>query len=531
MVFPLIAAGPVVGGIVSAASNVFGGAVSGNADEEGNVGSDHQSVTTGGVPSTFASGAIPPPSIKTATKVKANASMSSEELLSIAVDYLGTINENLKAQAKFDSDAERIKSSSDRESVIENSGNGFLDAMKKKSKADSAPAGLGKTLLMFGGLLALVKALTLSPEDLTKIQNVYNWYKDKYQFFKNLWDKINVTLTPEELSQNKTNIATGAAAGMVTGGIGGAITGAAGAVADNATRMWSKDEETPAPDATKATEKNAAAEVPNSAYDVVFGNGQFGSPENLYNKKLSEMTVDEVLRFQSIMGQNSKKNGKDRKVHTPVGAFQFTKETIEEIGEKVLGDDWRSQKFDKTTQDKLGKYYWDLRRGGNIKKTWESMDNKDYSKTEFEDIKSTIISKEVGAYVGMTPVDESAGLSESTSTPTESAGGSAIDFLKKLPEMLKGITQTDGKYAPMTTPAPSYDKYQSLYDKNIEMENNMITGLKVKNDAKTESMKNMSIPDTLRSINGGSLDVINPNYNLSENNIVSDYLKSFGYSR
>lgn len=85
---------------------------------------------------------------------------------------------------------------------------------------------------------------------------------------------------------------------------------------------------------------------------------------------------------------------------------------------------------------------------------------------------------------------------------------------------LKGLAETDTVFRPL----------DSEFNK---MKSNMIDIKQINHDNKKEMMpksqdiKAMSASERLQAVNSGSLDVINPNYKMNEDSIISHYLKSF----
>lgn len=146
-------------------------------------------------------------------------------------------------------------------------------------------------------------------------------------------------------------------------------------------------------------------EVPRSAYEVVYANGDYGSPEGILKKSLSQMTIQEVMDFQrTVLAPNTKANSPDGLIHTPVGAYQFTHETLGELVKQ--GHAKTTDLFNAETQDRLAEVYWNQLRGGDMSKTWAyTFGSKpgQFANTSFSEVKSAIIGQEVGAYANMQP--------------------------------------------------------------------------------------------------------------------------------
>lgn len=182
--------------------------------------------------------------------------------------------------------------------------------------------------------------------------------------------------------------------------------------------------------------------TPQEAYDIVYGNGLFGDPERDKGKKLTQMTVAEVLDFQrTVLAPNTKGNyagGNDGLKHTPVGAYQFTEETI--VGLMKSGVGKPQDLFSQEMQDKMAEALWNQRRGGDLSKTWAwtaGTSPGQFANTPFNDVKSSIISREVGSLVGMTP----AALAARQETPT--GGGHTFESAKTAFEKIGKLVNRD----------------------------------------------------------------------------------------
>lgn len=85
---------------------------------------------------------------------------------------------------------------------------------------------------------------------------------------------------------------------------------------------------------------------------------------------------------------------------SPVGRYQFTKDTLEQYGPKVLGENWRSQPMNAENQEKLAEALYNDRRGGDITKTWAALTNKTpgaYKDIPWSQARQEIAQGEVGA--------------------------------------------------------------------------------------------------------------------------------------
>lgn len=132
---------------------------------------------------------------------------------------------------------------------------------------------------------------------------------------------------------------------------------------------------------TQDLKNQKAAEF--TGYDAVVGNGEHGLP----SKKPSEMRVAELLEFQDELRNTTQAKGLGvingvAYGTSAVGALQITKQTLEEIGEKALGPNWKEATFNTETQDKLGEYLFRTRVNGSGEKlagVWEAFTKGKYN--------------------------------------------------------------------------------------------------------------------------------------------------------
>jgi len=530
-------------------------------------------------------GSVIPPAAKVATRSSVNSKMPVEELLGVMIEHLDSINENLKTRIEFDKNVEKVKSSNSRETIIESANDHLsVGALRRKEwrgdageKIKNAGSSLLSPLLKIGALLLAIKALTLTKEDI-------DWISDKIATVTKIASNINAVgqagaelLTLLEKGEWKKSAAWVGGKLSELGnylepeGLFNVRKPNAADVAKRETesikrqnrvldgKTWIQSEpglfnivkpgeKLPhQKDAEKAKKKeDVVMNAPQSAYDIVFGNGKYTSPQSTFNKKLTNLTIEEVLQFQdtllAVTQQKAKEKGGeklDKRGHSPVGAYQFTKATIQTIAPAALGKDWKKLKFDKGTQDILGEYYWNQNRNNAdvATMTWAALpDNVDYRGMPFSKAKNMIISHEVGNYVGMKPQRTIENKSPSATKVTEEENPeeetpSVADMLRKGLAPLKGLAKTDSTYKPATIEAPDNTKYLDLYKKNMEMETNAIKGMMKKETTNDQGAGPLDIPSVIRSINGGSLDVINPNYKTDDKNIVTGYIRFFGFAK
>lgn len=109
------------------------------------------------------------------------------------------------------------------------------------------------------------------------------------------------------------------------------------------------------------------------------------------NQPISSMPIGSVLEVQD---QSRQTQG-----HSPMGAFQINKATLEDFGPKVLGKDWRNQEFTPEAQEKIAQAIFEERKGGDLTKTWASLPNSSpgaYKDFTWDDMRSLIAQGEVG---------------------------------------------------------------------------------------------------------------------------------------
>lgn len=124
---------------------------------------------------------------------------------------------------------------------------------------------------------------------------------------------------------------------------------------------------------------------------------QSGSPyDTTFNfqgtaRPISQSPIGQVLDVQE--------QSKSTQGHSPMGAFQINKATLEDYGPKVLGENWKEQDFSPEAQEKLAKAIFEDRKGGDLSKTWAALPNNSpgaYKDFTWDDIRSVISNGEVG---------------------------------------------------------------------------------------------------------------------------------------
>jgi hypothetical protein len=101
--------------------------------------------------------------------------------------------------------------------------------------------------------------------------------------------------------------------------------------------------------------------------------GDVGSPI-----PISQMSAGEVVQFGKdvlIPGNKGKFGNKPDEGSSATGAFQITGGTLKEYGPKVLGEGWENVPFSLYNQDKIAEAIFNDRKGGNLKGTWQGLDD------------------------------------------------------------------------------------------------------------------------------------------------------------
>lgn len=525
-----------------------------------------------------------------ATKVNkptpVNASnMTIKELLGISIGYLESIQNTLHTKHKLDAQNERVQNSNDREDSIE-SPLGLGDKFKKgfnglKDKAkDSSKNGLKSLLsgaLKIGGLVGAMALMTSSSEEIEKFADNVEEFMRKYDwlfgaaFGVSLLMKIGrlksvgalitwVAPLAVRLISNPWALAGMAAVGVVSSVINSVTGGAhdeATASLDKLETEWGMKRITGPGGTTVAYEINgqrydsgklpedykrildaygplargpnkdskyidehpeiydqlrkdieSATTPPKSVISNSAYNTSFGDVGNKFqNNNLTNMTIGEVMKYQETL---HKKHG-----HTPVGAYQINKATLGEYAEKTFGEGWQNQKFSGANQDAIASKIWD---NGNRASRWATMRDRNYKGVAFEDAKGTIVQRETKRLNASDDIGSSLGGAAST------IQNSISNVITGAVDVLRSMGKHDSTYVAQKE-AVNYDKYIDLYNKSIEVENK--TDL-IKSVQRATAERILNSPTgMLRGLNGGGLDVINPNYKLGEVSILSTYLKFF----
>jgi hypothetical protein len=164
-------------------------------------------------------------------------------------------------------------------------------------------------------------------------------------------------------------------------------------------------------------------------YDRTFNNNATSAP-------ITSQNLSEVINYQKT-DLFPKAGG------TPVGAYQFTKDTLEDYGPRVLGENWASQKFTPENQEKLAQAIYEDRKGRNLTDTWASLPDRGvggYKDVPWSEARKQIAAGEVSA--GNLPSPEEVRAQQVSSRALQDQGnakineltatGSAVDYFKGL---------------------------------------------------------------------------------------------------
>lgn len=121
-----------------------------------------------------------------------------------------------------------------------------------------------------------------------------------------------------------------------------------------------------------------------SPYDTTFNFRGTDTP-------ITSQPISDVLKVQQ--------ESKTTQGHSPMGAFQINKATLEDFGPRVLGKDWQNQEFTPENQEKIAEAIFNERKGGDLSKTWASLPNSSpgaYKNFTWNDMRSILAQGEVG---------------------------------------------------------------------------------------------------------------------------------------
>jgi hypothetical protein len=159
------------------------------------------------------------------------------------------------------------------------------------------------------------------------------------------------------------------------------------------------------------------------AYNTILGNGKYGSTD----KPITQMTMGELYDFgRNTLIPNTRDNEQlglkgTGRGSSAVGAYQIVGDTMQDVGSKLYGDNWRNTQFSPEVQDNMAKVIYDRADKANLHKVWTSLPKGDYNNSSFDDMRGVIQKGEsggtgyytptsnqtkVGSVVQTTPVDK-----------------------------------------------------------------------------------------------------------------------------
>ena len=139
--------------------------------------------------------------------------------------------------------------------------------------------------------------------------------------------------------------------------------------------------ESAAPASSASTAPNAGGSgggvASTNQYNTVVGNGRYGTP----GRNLTDMTMGEVQDFgRNVLIPKTKAAGVGRDSRgvlgsSASGAYQITGTTMERYASHMFGPNWRSMKFDATTQDRIAEAIFNDNKGSAaaLKGQWASL--------------------------------------------------------------------------------------------------------------------------------------------------------------
>lgn len=583
----ITAAATIAGSTIEAVGSTLGGALQGllTQPDQTNI-----SVTYSGMgmsSNKSAPSRVPDPKPgKNPKAASLNTSMSIEQLLNVAVEYLSSIDTTIKNQNIAAQQALRIKAADEREQKIETPfglGNEIDTKKIDGEKQETSPSVL-KTLaigaLGAAGILAALEALK-DDNDKSAFSRLFNKVIDNIEWlFLGGWGLgliKNLAGAPSKTAATRILVST--LGSPITWAIAAAVGTIYGVDKGTSGKAWDESKESldyleknygmkrnigrdsytingkeysardlpkeyqtlldaygplgdgrskrskDARDRIEKTEKEkydklrinqqnntkAGDNFDSSAYNAVYGNGKYGRP----NKNLTDMTIGEVVDYQTRFH----KNGGGRSPNTPMGAYQINKATLLEHAPKALGPNWKEEKFTPENQEKIAKRIYEKQGFG----AWEAPKKKGIADPgSWDKAKPIIVNTETGGKATPGSVEST----EPDGGPTNNVQETFMDVVKKGFEVLRYIGKVDSEYKPLGGSETDFAKYRELYKKNLEADVDAVAGRK-----KDVPRVEITTADALRNINNGTLDVINPNYNMSDGDILIQYISFFGYER
>ena len=570
------AAGSIVGGALSGMGSAIGGALQGIFTEPdviinsmGTIGEVSKKKVTGGV--------VTLPALKKNAKPIVNKNAPSEELISVAIKYLSNVAGTLEAQyemerTKFQRDklAERENAIESTKDAVKVEDNKKKNKTKKPKKKDTFAKSIIKDIMKFGAFGAALGMLDSAKEFSGVVEETgkeLDKFQKKYGFLINLTTSIGTAAWLGSFF-GPTGLFVGAAAGVTyaiasnrqdarkshidlfsgedrskaieyykirdkSSGVAGTLTPSSSADEDRknklrgdlskslSSRGYSKSQiddyfrsldnndvlsiGEPNTDATKVTDPNNVAEYVHKYFKRYFTNEQAaGIVANLYHEsKLNPHAVGDNGNAYGIAQWHPDRQAKFEKV-------------------------FKKNIRDSSLQEQLDFIIWELNN------TEKSAKNSLLSSSSASE-SAKIFDSKYERSAGYNTADRMAAAESITkgqySDFPQGRGmfgdmaESASNGYKMLTDFIKENLSTDTTYVPLLKHSEKYDKSKEIMDKQIANESHLIYGDKQKNSNATSEL-NAPLDDVI-NLNGGSLDVINPNYMMNDYNILSSYLNFF----
>jgi len=457
--------------------------------------------------------AASPPKVKHAKRVSANVNMSSEELLATAVDHLEAIDDNIKAKLVYDEQSDRLNAAAHREETIESGGKKFNpfgirgkdsdsdgeDVGREEEKKESSFFGkmmktIAKIALAYGAFVAVTTNLDFLDFDIGKALgdlNPMTWFGDDKDAEKTTPNVESVLSNGTSSKQALKNTIRGIESGT--------------------------DDSAKNPKSTATGRYQFLESTWLGYFDNRFPNSKLNKSEKLAlrtDPKMNEILMDDFIadNERSLIKAGHKATSENLYLAHFAGASGAN---------SVLGADrsTRVENILKPAAMKANPHLKDMTAGDMI--NWSKDKVRSHQSIDADADKT-------GVYAGTDIPSESpdeAKDDEKTLNHGSTVLGSVVEFITKVNR------DQDSLYMSEKPETPGFEKYLQLYQSNIEMENNAISGMRG-NKAKDSSAAVDLSPSqlALSKINGGTIDVINPNYDTKSNDVVSSYLTNFGFA-
>lgn len=491
---------------------------------------------------------------------------NSEKLLDTVITLLYSINSKLLEQARLDAYRARVDYISKRETELEK-----IKKELNQTQSDNKPYRKSEStmlstnsLMTIGGLAGIAGLLGVGGLDLKtldKLGNKISEFQKKYSW----------------IVEVATGVATGSLIGSIVPGVGtfsGAIVGGILATINHYFPLLSTIKETPYPELEGSGKDN-------SWYSGIF-DLRYETPDQKArnDKKLEQYHKDRMKGFVPSPGMlgalgvgtikdNSSSNSRqdmayeffkqkgwsDEQSAGIVGNLLQENSTLDPNKKNGLGAHGIAQWLSKDRKDNFKKSIgkgtksieqstfeeqlqfidWELRntesKAGNSLKEANSVEaatmvvRKEYERPgDYEAMDNKRLSYAQSVYKGEQSTDTSSNIESGEYAADSKPNNSFASII----ESFKTLPNTDNDYLGSMEEITKRNKIDQLKKMSMEEEDRLNFG------EKNNNIQEISLPNTpesnIKKINGGTLDVINPNYNLSEYSILSSYLNFFSLS-